>query len=87
MIREPRITHRSEEWWTHFGNIVRRLLESQQPTTNVWLSRGGCPMTYPGIEYTHVGAYTRSVTIQQLLEDLDEAERLRRRRRSTSEKT
>jgi hypothetical protein len=80
MIREPHITHRSEQWWDHFGQCIRRVLESPNPTTNIWLSRGGCPMTYPGIEYTLVGTYTRAVTVQQLLEDLEEAERLRRRK-------
>lgn len=86
MIREPRISHRSEEWWTHFGNCVRRVLEAKLPTTSIWISRGGCPMTYPGIEYTLVGTYTPGVTIQQLLEDLDEAERMRRRRKVPDEK-
>ena len=76
---------RTEEWWCHFGKCIHSVLESAQPTTSIWLSRGGYPTTYPGFDFTLVGTYTPIVTVKQLLEDIDEAMRTRKRRNEVAQ--
>jgi hypothetical protein len=74
MLRLPRVQYRSQEWWDHFGNCHRRVLESPGPYTKLYLLRDGCPSTYPGMDAIDVGSYTPDVTGRQLSEDFEAAE-------------
>lgn len=76
----PQATRRSleREWDEALAHCISRLLKSRE-AVKLFLSYRGMPCTIPGIGYIEVGTYTREVSIGQLAEDFEEAERLRRR--------
>jgi hypothetical protein len=70
----------SNEFWDDMRRIFERIAKSREPVKLFMSTPGGHPTLIQQPGYITVGVYTIDVTFRQLLEDMAEADRERRRK-------
>jgi hypothetical protein len=70
----------SNEFWDDMRRIFERIAKSREPVKLFMSTPGGHPTLIHQPGYITVGVYTIDVTFRQLLEDMAEADRERRRK-------
>jgi hypothetical protein len=70
----------SNEFWNDFGELSKRIAKSREPVRLFMSTPGGHPTFIHQPGYITVGVYTIDVTFRQLLEDIAEADRERRKK-------
>jgi hypothetical protein len=70
---------KTAEYWSDLRRCIQRIIQAARPI-NLYLSQCGHPTFMPGVGCSLVGTYTTQVTLQQLIDDIDEADRERRER-------
>jgi hypothetical protein len=68
-----------EWWWDDMRRCFERIAKSPN-SVELFMNTCGHPTFIPGVGCIPVGVYTKKVSIEQLMEDVEEADRVRRRK-------